>query len=260
MKIIHLSIVRFLMPSTKRDVDNLETLVENASKSLQQGLKEKEEIVEFLKSNGMKPDLRVDAIQYQLVHLYNLCVSFILIKDNLLHFSWWDRYFPGIPDNDKKMKNADRFFEMTLYGTFLGSFSHLESFIRSMHFALDKDRTVKRYESLYKIRKSLFDNYLNINFSELNSFFALMQTLRNCMHNHGVYYDYRFPIDIITFRSVSYEFKNDIPPNYLQPEFLIERIDDSIEIIRQVATAPKSLSVQNLANNYDAIVCHETAC
>ncbi|MDP2242182.1 MAG: hypothetical protein Q8K18_18755 [Burkholderiales bacterium] len=94
------------MPLLEHTQDNLKQLAERAWAVLKNGDMKKNEVAETMKAHGLTSDLRVDAIQYQLVHLHNLCVSLILIKDNLLHFSWWDSHFPGIPTNEWKIENT----------------------------------------------------------------------------------------------------------------------------------------------------------
>jgi len=233
-------------------------LVEIAWGALQDGKRRKEQVSELLAEHKRPLDLRVDAIQYQLVHLHNLCISFVLIKDSLLNFDWWDRYFPGIPGPDEKMQNASRFNEMVMYSCFIAAFSTLESYVRAILVALDREANVRRDEHFYKQRKYLYERLLTIEFAELGVYFRLMQMLRNCIHNHGVYHDPKFPDECFVYRGVEYAFKNDLPPNCLQPEFLIDRIVDAIHITQQTSSHPDVLKIEEVENKYDRLGTYET--
>lgn len=215
-------------------------------------------VVSSLKPEVSRDDHRIACVQYLTVVVHNLKVSIILMRDALLHFRWWDQHGYNGLTNEQKMENASRYWEGAVFGSFHGMHSVLENAIRALFLAFNSAAYGESLGQYWKVRKRLNDDYVQIP-ADFRDFFFLTSILRNCIHNGGVYRNKDKPIETANYKGKSFEFRDGLPPNCLNPPFFMDLLQTAADGLVALMCDPKVLQLSKVEDAYIRIGEYETS-
>lgn len=244
---------------TERNMDAIANL-EIEARKVAAGIKANQgTALSTLAQPSRESELRSTVLQRLSTVVLTYVVGLVVTQKHLLHFEWWERHFGTNITNDQKMTNAAAVFDSMSSITFLSAYSTLEALIRQILYSFDPNACNESTAGYWKVRTYLFEHHLVLEHQDYSSMFQLTSTLRNCIHNQGVY---RHAIDkelIIEHNQIRYTFLNMIPPNCLQPENLLSLLSEMGEMIFDILSDPNVKNLSFMEDHSEKLGTHDTA-
>ena len=216
-------------------------------------------LISAIHLRDMDNDMRVDSLRYMASIVQNLFLATVFVAQCLLHYEWWDSIECTGLTQQQKMDNAARFWESSVFAAFHQSYSVFEAFCRQLLYSFDPKAERETTFGFYNVAKTLSGKYLlELDCQDYRSFFYLLAALRNCIHNNGVYRNTKYPQLEIVYKGEKYVFKHMVPPNCVEPRFLIDTIKDVIDLIEKLASLKKVQDLDSVEDLYSRLGIHDT--
>ena len=244
---------------TERGVDAVAVLEAEARQIAARISANRQSVLSTLDSSLHDEDLRSTSLQRLSAVLLNYVVGLVVLRRHLLHFDWWESNWSSGLTDDHKMAHATTVYSNLSFGTFLSAFSILEAMVRQILFAFDSDAEDESTAGYWNVRTYLFQNHLDLEHSHYASLFQLISTLRNCVHNQGVYRDIKRKKLIVEHNGIRYTFLHMVPPNCLQPETLIALLAEMGSVMFDILSDPNVVALESVEDGYEKLGSHETA-
>lgn len=198
----------------------------------------KERLIKTYPAWNQNTDVRISVFSkcINVISSTNLGMDFIML--DLTSDDWWQsKSKQQIPAEliNHSIREFDIFLKISFFHLF---FSSIESFIRAVVQALDPqacDSGKDNFKNLYAWLLS------RIKLEKWNSLLDLLRCIRNTIHNNGIYFPKSGKNEIITYKSIQYNFivGNKIGFTWGQ---LLEFTSDVKDLLFDIVESPEVVS------------------
>lgn len=193
-------------------------------------------------------DARLTTIAHvgQLIDSTNLAFTFI--QNHLIPFDnrWWQEV------HQAPFKNFTDYHKSIAINNFTVGFVKV-GFVQNLFSIIDSTFRILLRELNPAAQKGATTEFFNIHSDlkkEITSFppdsdglINVLRLVRNTIHNNGVYFNRRGTDETVTYKGTTYEFKHGKPIDFVTWEWLIDRLDDVRQLLVEVISDPKIISI-----------------
>jgi hypothetical protein len=178
-------------------------------------------------------------------------LAFTFMNKHLLPLDnpWWvETYKPPFQpfDSYQRSVNINRFNNAFMKSGFLIKlFSEIESTFRILLRRLDPSACNAGTESFYSVHEALKSQLTSFP-SDSDDLIKVLRLSRNTVHNNGVYFDKNGNDDQVMHKGTTYFFRNGKPIDFVNWEWLIERLEDVRELFESVISDPNIIEITDL--------------
>lgn len=162
-------------------------------------------------------------------------VGFVLISEELLDPSWWEKH---IPDLDKTtIINHVEDFDMSIRSAFLNNFfASIESSFR--YYC--REISPGKFNNAAGNFKPMYDDMLSKNKLNLPNYIPLLdlwRKMRNTIHNNGIFYPDNQKNCEVPYKGTIYKFEVSRVPQFLTWDLLLNIIPDTKDMLLSVVNS-----------------------
>jgi hypothetical protein len=200
-------------------------------------------------------DVTKDARLTAFAHLGGLIdstnLAFTFMNKQLLPLDnpWWEETYkpPFQPfDSYQRSVNINRFNNAFVKSGFLIKlFSEIESTFRILLRRLDPSACNAGTGSFYFVHEALKSQLTSFP-SDSDDLIKVLRLSRNTVHNNGVYFNKSGNDDQVMHKGTTYCFRNGKPIDFVNWEWLIERLDDVRKLFASVISDANIIEITDL--------------
>jgi len=182
----------------------------------------------------------------QLIDSTNLAFTFI--SDDLLPLNndWWGKVktvsFSTFNDRQKSITINNFTVGYLKVGFVQNLFSIIDSTFRILLRKLDPGAANFSTEDIEAVFRALCKR-ITAKPSNADELMKLLRLIRNTVHNNGVFFPKNQKDDQVIYKGVTYHFIVGKPVSFVTWEFLIERLEDVLQLLIQVIHHPNIIGI-----------------
>ena len=141
-----------------------------------------------------------------------------MVKTTLLSNQWWDVNVPYVKEFPKRQHQTDEFVAHAKIGVFVLFFSFYESIIRVLLRAVLPGACNNAFDAFASVYNCLLTH---LNLKQHISLLDFARTIRNLIHNNGVYINKSGKSETLLFNGQTYLFEHGKKVTYAFPDLFL---------------------------------------
>ena len=170
--------------------------------------------------------------------LNSVHLAMVLIGDSLLDPGWWIRTGGQLPDESDRRIYIDEFAMSAKLNLVVMAFSAVESTMRLILRAIDPNACSRGTAEFKGVYECLLKTKLSATPPDSTDLLDLWRTLRNSIHNNGVYFHKTWQNTAVAYRGKTYHFQIGQPVEFAGWPLLLDLGPDLLALVEFVVSDP----------------------
>lgn len=163
-----------------------------------------------------------------------------MAKTTLLSAQWWNLNIPYVSELPKRQRQTDEFLEHSKISVFVLFFSFYESTIRALLRAVRPGACNNAFDAFASVYTCLL---AHLGLNQHIRFLDFARTLRNLIHNNGVYINKGGKDESLSFNGQAYLFEHGKKVTFAFPDLFISIYDHTLALSNDITAHPEIMNL-----------------
>jgi hypothetical protein len=169
-----------------------------------------------------------------------------MVKTTLLNNQWWDVNIPYVPELPRRQHQTDEFVQQSKIAVFLLFFSFYESIIRVLLRAIRPGACNNAFDAFASIYTCLL---AHLGLKQHIPLLDFARTLRNLIHNNGVYINKTGRNESLSFSGQTYLFEHGKRVTFAFPTLFLAIYEQTLTLSNDITAHPEVINLPPTATS-----------